>query len=60
MRTVIVRLTGPAGDGRLHGIAEVVGVDEAVPFSDEASLLALLHRVEGGRADDAIPDLNPT
>lgn len=43
VRTVIVRLSPPSGDGRLHGLVEVVG-GEAVAFTDD-DLLAALHRV---------------
>ena len=43
MRTVIVRLSSPSGDGKLHGRVEVVGGDSAV-FADDAELLDHLHR----------------
>jgi hypothetical protein len=43
MRTVIVRLSGPSGDGQLHGLAEVVGSGSSVAFADDHALLSLLH-----------------
>jgi hypothetical protein len=42
MRTVIVRLSGPTGDGELHGLAEVVGTGTSVTFADDRALLSLL------------------
>ena len=43
MRTVIVRLSPPSGDGKLHGLVEVVG-GESTPFTDDAELLDQLHK----------------
>ncbi len=44
MQTVIVRLSPPSGDGQLHGLVEVVGTGESVPFADDTDLLGHLHR----------------
>ena len=43
MRTVIVRLSPPSGDGKLHGLLEVVG-GESSTFTDDAELLDQLHK----------------
>ena len=43
MRTVIVRLSPPSGDGKLHGRLEVVG-GESTTFTDDADLLEQLHQ----------------
>jgi hypothetical protein len=51
MRTVIVRLSPPSGDGRLHGLVEVVGTGDSVPFTDDGDLLVLLHEASNGRHD---------
>jgi hypothetical protein len=56
MRTVILRLSGPSGDGQLHGLAEVVGTGSSVTFADDHALLSLLRDaaaapVDAGRAD---------
>jgi hypothetical protein len=55
MRTVILRLSGPSGDGQLHGLAEVVGSGGATPFKDDDDLLSLLHdanRTTSGAGQD--------
>jgi hypothetical protein len=43
VRTVIVRLSPPSGDGKLHGLLEVVGGDSTT-FTDDAELLDQLHQ----------------
>jgi hypothetical protein len=45
MRTVIVRLSDPSGDGQLHGLVEVVGEPDPRPFTDDGHLLELLRDV---------------
>jgi hypothetical protein len=47
MRTVIVRLSAPSGDGKLHGLVEVVGTSGSAAFTDDDELLALLHDAGG-------------
>jgi hypothetical protein len=49
VRTVIVRLSPPSGDGQLHGRVEIVGGDSAI-FTDDEELLAQLHRASHGDA----------
>lgn len=60
MRTVIVRLNGPSGDGRLHGLVEVVGTGASVAFTDDEQLLEVLHetrdRAEAERPGTDEPD----
>ena len=51
MRTVILRLSDVTDDGQLHGVAEVVGSETSRVFTDDASLLCLLH--DANRAEDA-------
>jgi hypothetical protein len=47
VRTVIVRLSEPSGDGELHGLVEFLGRDRPAPFVDDAGLLRLLHEEHG-------------
>ncbi len=47
MRTVIVRLSPPSGDGQLHGRVEIVGGDSGI-FTNDRELLATLHRASDG------------
>jgi hypothetical protein len=60
MRTVILRLNGPSGDGKLHGLAEVVGTGSSRAFTDDATLLSLLHAAcgsaPGSEAPEAVED----
>jgi hypothetical protein len=57
MRTVILRLSGPSGDGKLHGLAEVVGTGSSTTFSDDDTLLSLLHAASGSSPDSARPEI---
>jgi hypothetical protein len=70
VRTVIVRLSEPSGDGRLHGLVEAIGDAHPRPFPDEHTLLRLLKSVAedtaqtamgpGGDDPDGPADLNST
>lgn len=51
MRTVVVRLSPPSGDGLLHGLVEVVGTGDSVPFVDDGDLLVLLHEANNDHHD---------
>jgi hypothetical protein len=53
VRTVIVRLSPPSGDGKLHGLLEVVG-GESMAFTDDAELLDQLH--EANARNEAFGD----
>jgi hypothetical protein len=46
MRTVIVRLSAPSGDGKLHGLVEVVGTNTSMAFANDDQLLAMLHSAD--------------
>jgi hypothetical protein len=48
VRTVILRLSEPSGDGQLHGRVEVVGTGDARTFTDDHALLSLLHDASAG------------
>jgi hypothetical protein len=50
MRTVILRLSDPSGDGQLHGRAEVVGTGDENTFTNDETLLHLLHDACAGAA----------
>lgn len=56
MHTVILRLASDASDGQLHGVLEIVGSEVATTFTDDATLLALLHEVIVGGRPVAGPD----
>lgn len=47
MQTVIVRLSDPSGDGKLHGLVEIVGTSRSEAFTDDQELLGLLHDAIG-------------
>ena len=53
MRTVILRLSGPSGDGQLHGLAEIVGSGTSTAFTDDHDLLTLLHDASRSSTDTA-------
>ncbi len=61
MRTVILRLSGAAIDGGLHGVLEVVGTDGSTAFSGDEALLALLHAslTDGIAADPSLAPHRP-
>lgn len=59
MQTVIVRLSAPSGDGRLHGLVEVVGRRTSEVFTDDDELLTLIRKAGQGSAkqrSDRDPD----
>jgi hypothetical protein len=56
VRTVILRLSGPSGDGKLHGLAEVVGTGSSTTFTDDDTLLSLLHAATEGSPGDGGPE----
>lgn len=51
MQTVIVRLSAPSGDGKLHGLVEVVGASRTAAFANDDELLELLHEAGGLAAE---------
>jgi hypothetical protein len=55
VRTVILRLSEPCGDGQLHGRVEVVGTGDASTFTDDRALLSLLHAATGVDAGSQPP-----
>jgi hypothetical protein len=56
VRTVILRLSGPSGDGELHGLAEVVGTGSSVTFADDHALLSLLRAAAAAPAGQGPAD----